>query len=83
MEDAIAWSYELLTEQQQRCFRALGVFVGGWTLEAAEAVCWAEGETAPEEPVLMLAAICAEGHYVQATRLCAAAAALRSRRTKR
>jgi len=57
MEDAIAWSYELLTEVQQRCFRALGVFVGGWTLEAAEAVCWAGGETAPAEPVLMLAAL--------------------------
>ena len=57
MEDAIAWSYELLTEHQQRCFRALAVFIGGWTLEAAEAVCWAEGETAPAEPVLMLAAL--------------------------
>ena len=36
METAIAWSYELLTEEQQRCFRTLSVFVGGWTLEAAE-----------------------------------------------
>jgi predicted ATPase/transcriptional regulator with XRE-family HTH domain len=57
MEDAIAWSYELLTEEQQRCFRALGVFVGGWMLEAAEAVVLAEGETAPEEVVLTLAAL--------------------------
>ena len=57
MEDAIAWSYELLTEQQQRCFRALGVFVRGWTLEAAEAVGIALGEMATEESILTLAAL--------------------------
>ncbi len=57
MEAAIAWSYELLTEHQQRCFRALGVFVGGWTLEATEAVCWTEGETTPGEVILTLAAL--------------------------
>ncbi|MGH2497138.1 MAG: ATP-binding protein [Ktedonobacteraceae bacterium] len=57
MEDAIAWSYELLTEEQQRSFPVLSVFVGGWTLEAAEAVVLAEGETAPEEAILMLAAL--------------------------
>ena len=49
MKDAIAWSYELLTPTQQQYFRALGVFVGGWTAEAAEAVCLAEGEKIPEE----------------------------------
>jgi predicted ATPase/DNA-binding XRE family transcriptional regulator len=57
MEDAIAWSYELLTGTQQQCFRTLGVFVGGWTLEAAEAVCWASGEKAPEETILTLSAL--------------------------
>lgn len=49
MEDTIAWSYELLPASQQRCFRALGVFVGGWTLEAAEAVCWPQDEKAGDK----------------------------------
>lgn len=42
MDDAIGWSYNLLTEPERRCFRALGVFVGGWTLDAARVVCWGE-----------------------------------------
>ncbi|HEX2348140.1 MAG TPA: helix-turn-helix domain-containing protein [Ktedonobacterales bacterium] len=39
MEATIAWSYELLNAEQQRWFRGLGVFAGGWTAEAAHAVC--------------------------------------------
>ena len=34
----IAWSYELLSEEEQRRFRELSVFGGGCTLEAAEEV---------------------------------------------
>ena len=37
------WGYQLLTEQEQRVFRRLSVFMGGWSLEAAEAVCSGEG----------------------------------------
>ena len=57
MENAIAWSYELLTGEQQRCFRALGIFVGGWTLESAEEVCRDRQNTTSEMFLLILAAL--------------------------
>ena len=36
---AIEWSYDLLPAHLQRFFVLLSIFRGGWTLEAAEAVC--------------------------------------------
>lgn len=35
----IAWSYDLLSENEQALLRHLAVFTGGWTLEAAEMIC--------------------------------------------
>jgi non-specific serine/threonine protein kinase len=39
----IDWSYSLLSEPEKTLFRRLAVFIGGWTLEAAESVCSEEG----------------------------------------
>ena len=37
------WSYQLLTPTQQMLLRRLAVFAGGWSLEAAEAICAGDG----------------------------------------
>ncbi len=39
MRALIGWSYDLLSEQEQKLFRFVSIFVGGWTIEAAETVC--------------------------------------------
>ena len=41
---AMDWSYDLLSAAEQKLFRRLSVFVGGCTLEGAEAVCDAKGD---------------------------------------
>ena len=38
MRSTIAWSYDLLSDEEKRLFRWLGVFVGGATVDATEAV---------------------------------------------
>jgi predicted ATPase/DNA-binding SARP family transcriptional activator len=39
LRDAIDWSYTLLDASEQRLFRRLSVFLGGFALEAVEGVC--------------------------------------------
>src|SRR5260221_2902087 len=44
LRNTLAWSYELLTAQEQHLCKRIPVFVGGATLEAVEAVCEALGD---------------------------------------
>jgi predicted ATPase len=39
MRHAIAWSYDLLTPDEQALFRRMSVFVGGISLDAVESIC--------------------------------------------
>jgi DNA-binding CsgD family transcriptional regulator/tetratricopeptide (TPR) repeat protein len=44
LRSTIDWSYTLLEPDEQQVFRQFAVFVGGCTLEAADAVCNASGD---------------------------------------
>ncbi len=44
LRSTIDWSYDLLNDSAQALFRRLSVFAGGWTLEAAEAICNVDGD---------------------------------------
>ena len=45
LNDAIAWSYDLLDDEERQLFAELAVFAGGFTLEAAETICEAGLDT--------------------------------------
>jgi predicted ATPase/DNA-binding XRE family transcriptional regulator len=38
LHNAVAWSYDLLTDEEQELFARLSIFVGGFTLYAAESI---------------------------------------------
>jgi len=48
LKATLAWSYDLLNGSEQVLFRRLGVFAGGCTVVAAEAVCNGEGDLSIE-----------------------------------
>lgn len=51
--NTVAWSYDLLSEDEQQIFNRLSVFAGGFTMDAAQDVCAPElDEFAVEDAVL-------------------------------
>jgi predicted ATPase/class 3 adenylate cyclase len=44
LRGAIDWSYQLLDQTERMLFRRLGIFVGGFSIERAEAICDPESE---------------------------------------
>ena len=42
--NTLEWSYSLLNDDEKKLYARLSVFVGGFTLEAAEAVCNVDGK---------------------------------------
>jgi predicted ATPase/class 3 adenylate cyclase/DNA-binding CsgD family transcriptional regulator len=53
LDAAIGWSFQLLGPGAQRLLRRLAVFEGGWTVEAAEAVCASDDLNAAVIPAIV------------------------------
>jgi predicted ATPase/DNA-binding CsgD family transcriptional regulator len=43
LQATLDWSYDLLNEGERDAFHQLSIFLGGWTLEAAEGICASGG----------------------------------------
>ena len=81
LKGTLDWSYDLLSESEQTLFDRLSVFMGGWTLEAAEAVgageCVEEAEVVDllsglvEKSLVMIRGRRPRRYALQATRTCA------------
>lgn len=67
LETSVAWSYDLLEDAERAVLRRLSVFAGGFTLEAAEAVC--EDDLVDEYAVLDLVSRLVDKSVVQADHL--------------
>jgi predicted ATPase len=48
------WSYDLLSTPEQIIMNRVSVFAGGWTLEAAEAVCGGDGSVRQQDVLDLL-----------------------------
>lgn len=69
LRGVIQWSYNLLTADEQRVFRALGIFAGGCTAEAAQAVVGPEVAVLPALEALHNASLLRSQVVAEQTRL--------------
>jgi predicted ATPase/DNA-binding CsgD family transcriptional regulator len=69
LRDTMDWSFGLLSATEQAAFRQLGVFLGGWTLEAAEAVVQ---DAEPATPAWIILGLLVDKSLVQADALAGA-----------
>jgi predicted ATPase len=53
LQATVDWSYDLLSEPERQLFCRLSIFSGGWSQEAAEAVCSGDGVEREEVPDLL------------------------------
>jgi predicted ATPase len=67
LHQTLAWSHDLLGPIEQILFRRLAVFAGGWTLEAAEAVC--HDARLPADAVLDRLQVLVDSSLIQVRRL--------------
>ena len=54
LQALLDWSYDILSPAEQTLLRRLTVFVGGWTLEATEAVCFIADDAVGDNDTLIL-----------------------------
>ncbi len=64
LDATLAWSHDLLDDDERACYRRLGVFAGTFTLDAAEAVVPDEGGSVAVEDVLDLVSATVERSLV-------------------
>lgn len=67
LRNTLQWSYDLLSTEEQRLFRQLSVFVGGYTLEAVSTV-YQAGATHPSDVLERIASL-VDKNLVQQTEL--------------
>ena len=53
LQATVDWSYDLLSEPERLLFCRVSIFTGGWTLDAAEAVCSGDGVEEENIPELL------------------------------